>query len=285
MARESAGSEGSRIGSAGARGRPAPGELMVFARALALRAGEVTLRHFGEALTAEMKADGTPVTRADREAETLLREEIGRRYPDHSILGEEFGEEVGDEPVRWILDPIDGTRSFMKGVPLYAVLIGVEVAGDPVAGVVHLPVLGETVAAARGEGCRWWPSGGGPPRRARVSDAGTLEGATALTTDPAGIPASSVGKGWSSLSAEVALVRGWGDAYGHVLVATGRAEIMVDPVLSPWDAAPLLPIVREAGGRFTDLTGRETIHGGSGLSTNGRLHRTVLRRLGAGGRG
>ena len=160
MARESAGAEGSRIGSAGARGRPAPGELMGFARALALRAGEVTLRHFGEALTAETKVDGTPVTRADREAETLLREEIGRRYPDHSILGEEFGEEVGDEPVRWILDPIDGTRSFMKGVPLYAVLIGVEVAGDPVAGVVHLPVLGETVAAARGEGCRWWPSGG-----------------------------------------------------------------------------------------------------------------------------
>ena len=252
---------------------------MSFAHELAHRAGEVTLRHFGDTLSAETKADGTPVTRADREAEAFLREEIGRRYPNHSILGEEFGEKAGEEPVRWILDPIDGTRSFMKGVPLYAVLIGVELEGDPVGGVVHLPALGETVAAARGEGCRWWPAGGGPPRQARVSDTATLGAATALTTDPADVLASTVGRGWRALSAEAALVRGWGDAYGHVLVATGRAEIMVDPVLSPWDAAPLLPIVKEAGGRFTDLAGRETIRGGSGVSTNGPLHGAVLRRL------
>ena len=282
MGRESVGAGGSRGLPAAARGAPGPRALMSFAHDLARRAGEVTLRHFGHALAAETKADGTPVTRADREVEMLLREEIGRRYPNHSILGEEFGEEAGDEPFRWILDPIDGTRSFMKGVPLYAVLIGVESEGDPVVGVVHLPALGETVVAARGEGCRWWPAGGGPPRPARVSDTGTLAAATALTTDPAQLPASPVGRGWRSLSAEAALVRGWGDAYGHVLVATGRAEIMVDPVLSPWDAAPLLPIMREAGGRFTDLAGRETIRGGSGLSTNGRLHRTVLRRLGEG---
>ena len=262
-----------------AAGRYAAGELMDFARELALGAGELTLRHFGEVLAAETKADGTPVTRADREAEAFLRREIGRRFPGHSILGEEFGEQRGDEPVRWILDPIDGTRSFMKGVPLYAVLVGVEVEGAPVAGVVHLPALGETVAAARGEGCRWWPSRRGPPREARVSDTGALADATALVTDPAALPASRVGAGWAGLSGEVSLVRGWGDAYGHILVATGRAEIMVDPALSPWDAAPLLPVVTEAGGRFTDLEGRATIRGGSGVSTNGRIHRAVLRRL------
>ena len=264
-------------------GRYAAGELMDVARELALGAGELTLRHFGEVLAAETKADGTPVTRADREVEAFLREEIGRRFPGHSILGEEFGEEQGVEPVRWILDPIDGTRSFMKGVPLYAVLVGVEVAGAPVAGVVHLPALGETVAAARGGGCRWWPSGGGPPREARVSGTGVLPDATVLVTDPAALPVSPIGVGWASLSREVSLVRGWGDAYGHILVATGRAEIMVDPVLSLWDAAPLLPVVTEAGGQFTDLGGRATIRGGSGLSTNGRMHGAVLRRLTGGG--
>ena len=270
---------GRPAGRGSVAGRYAAAELMDFARELALGAGELTLSHFGDALAAETKADGTPVTRADREAEAFLRGEIGRRFPGHSILGEEFGEERGDEAVRWILDPIDGTRSFMKGVPLYAVLVGVEIAGAPVAGVVHLPALGETVAAARGEGCRWWPSGGGPPRVARVSDTAMLSDATALVTDPAALPVSRVGAGWAGLSGEVSLVRGWGDAYGHILVATGRAEIMVDPALSPWDAAPLLPVVTEAGGRFTDLEGRQTIRGGSGVSTNGRLHRAVLRRL------
>ena len=276
---EAVGLGGRPAGEGSVAGRYAAGELMEFAREVALGAGELTLSHFGDALAAETKADGTPVTRADREAEAFLREEIGRRFPGHSILGEEFGEEPGDEPVRWILDPIDGTRSFMKGVPLYAVLVGVEIAGAPAAGVVHLPALGETVAAAHGEGCRWWPSGGAPPREARVSDTGMLRDATALVTDPRALPASPIGVGWAGLSREVSLVRGWGDAYGHILVATGRAEIMVDPVLSLWDAAPLLPVVTEAGGRFTDLEGRPTVRGGSGVSTNGRLHSAVLRRL------
>ena len=251
-------------------------DLMELARGLALRAGEITLKYFGEVLVADEKADGTPVTRADREAETLLRSEIRRLYPDHSILGEEFGEHTGPAPVRWILDPIDGTLAFMRGIPLYAVLIGIEIEGEPVVGVAHFPALDETVTAARDEGCKWWPRGSGSSVSARVSEVGNLENALALTTDPERISVSAVGSGWRSLGGRVELVRGWGDAYGHLLVATGRAEVMVDPSLSPWDAAPLLPIVTESGGRFTDLQGNDTIHGGSGVSTNGRVHQAVL---------
>lgn len=246
----------------------------LFARA----AGDLTLHHFGGVLAADAKGDGSPVTVADREAEALLRARIRSRFPGHGILGEEFGEEGEGSSVRWILDPIDGTRSFMRGVPLYGVLIGIEAEGEPVVGVAHFPALmGETVAAARGLGA-WWNG-----RPAQVSRVGRLDGAALLTTDPERVLASpGTGPGWRRLSRRVALCRSWGDAWGHALVATGRAEAMVDPVLSSWDAAPLHTILEEAGGRFTDLQGRLGIHGGSGLSTNGLLHGEILRELTAG---
>jgi len=246
----------------------------LFARA----AGDLTLHHFGGVLAAEAKGDGSPVTVADREAEALLRERIRSRFPGHGILGEEFGEEGAGAAVRWILDPIDGTRSFMRGVPLYGVLIGIEADGQPVVGVAHFPALqGEMVSAARGLGCLW------NGRRTRVSAASRLEDAALLTTDPERVLAApGVGPGWRRLSRRVALTRSWGDAWGHALVATGRAEVMVDPVLSSWDAAPLLTILEEAGGRFTDLHGRPGIHGGSGVSSNGILHDQILAELAAG---
>ncbi|TVP42382.1 MAG: inositol monophosphatase family protein [Gemmatimonadales bacterium] len=248
------------------------------ALALAHAAGEVTLAHFGARVPDEAKADGSPVTRADREAETLLRRRIRERFPDHGILGEEFGEETGTAPVRWILDPIDGTRSFMRGVPLYGVLIGIEVEGEPVVGVAHFPALGETVSAARGQGCRWQEG------EASVNDVEDLSRAVVLTSDSEMTRTSRLCPGWLDLLSEVDYLRSWGDAYGHALVATGRAEIMIDSVLSPWDAAPLLTILEEAGGRFTDLRGGTGIEGGSGLSTNGRLHDRVLALLaGSGG--
>jgi histidinol phosphatase-like enzyme (inositol monophosphatase family) len=251
--------------------------LLTYAIELATRAGAVTLEHFGKVHSGDSKADGTPVTIADREAETLLRTGIRRRFPDHSILGEEFGEDPGTVPVRWIVDPIDGTHSFMRGVPLYAVLIGVEMEGEAVVGVAHLPALAETVSAGRGLGCRW--TVGTVTRDARVSGTEDVHEALALTSDPAATLGSPIASGWKELCGQVRVVRGWGDAYGHVLVATGRAEIMVDPVLSPWDAAALLPILVEAGGRFTDLEGRVTIHGGSGVSSNGRIHERALQIL------
>lgn len=246
----------------------------LFARA----AGDLTLHHFGDVVAADSKGDGSPVTIADRQAEALLRERIRARFPGHGILGEEFGEEGSGSEVRWILDPIDGTRSFMRGVPLYGVLIGIEAGGEPVVGVAHFPALQrETVAAARGLGA-WWNG-----RRAQVSRVGSLGRAALLTTDPERVLSTpGTGPGWRRLSRRAGLCRSWGDAWGHALVATGRAEIMVDPVLSPWDAAPLLTILDEAGGRFTDLRGEPGIHGGSGVSTNGLLHDEVLRELAGG---
>jgi len=254
-------------------------KLLRVGEAIALEAGAITIQHYGRVLEADAKGDGTPVTLADRAAEVLLRERIRETFPRHGILGEEFGEEEGLDPVRWILDPIDGTQAFMRGVPLYAVLIGIEVEGEAAVGVAHFPALGETVSAGVGLGCRWYRQGVDGPETARTSTIDTLAMAATLTTEAARADASPIGPGWRALCESSRITRGWGDAYGHALVATGRAEIMVDPVLAVWDAAPLLPIVREAGGRFTDLQGNETIHGKSGVSTNGHLHADVLATL------
>lgn len=248
--------------------------LLDFAVSLAEGAGELTLPYFGGVVDAADKGDGTPVTEVDRLAEDFLRTRLRDRFPEDHILGEEGGEVPGSlsaSPRRWIVDPIDGTRAFMRGVPLYAVLVALEVEGHPVLGVAHFPALGETVAAALGQGC--YREG----VRAAVSQERSLGRALALTSDPGFTQRSPSGPGWNRLTSEVAYTRSWGDAYGHCMVATGRAEIMLDPAeLAPWDAAPLLPIVTEAGGRFTDLRGQATVHGGSGLSTNGLLHEDAL---------
>jgi len=246
-------------------------ELLGFALELARAAGDHTLRYFGSRMDHAAKGDGSPVTIADREAEVLLRERIAARFPEHGVLGEEHGESNPGARVRWILDPIDGTRSFMRGVPLYGVLVGVEVGGLAAVGVAHFPALGETVAAGTGLGCTW----NGKP--CRVSPVTRLSDALVLTTDPRAVADDP---GWHALEGQASTVRGWSDCYGHALVATGRAEVMLDPVMNAWDSAPFLPIVTEAGGRFTDRGGVATIHGGSAVSTNGALHAQVLQALG-----
>lgn len=248
-------------------------DLMEAAEAFSRHAGEITLRYFGGMVTADSKGDGTPVTEADRNAELALRSDIEQRYPGHGILGEEFGESNPGSRFRWILDPIDGTRSFMHGVPLYGVLIGVERDGEPVVGVAHFPALDETICAAKGLGCFW------NGQTARVSRTENVQDALIVTTDIERILSRPQGKGWRVLQQQAKFSRSWGDCYGHILVATGRADAMVDPVLSPWDAGPLLTIVTEAGGRFTTLGGEATIHGGSGISSNGHLHDRVLTTL------
>lgn len=248
-------------------------EVLEAAVEFALEAGEITMRYFGGLVASEAKGDGSPVTLADRESETLLRDRISARWPEHGILGEEFGVTREDAPIRWILDPIDGTRSFMRGVPLYGVLIGVESADGPFVGVAHFPALGETVSAGRGLGCRW------NGERCSVSEVASLDQSLVLTTDTERILSRPEGAGFRTLMQGSSFSRTWGDCYGHILVATGRAEAMVDPILSPWDAGPLLTILTEAGGRFTDLDGEETIHGGSGISTNGVMHAEVIRTL------
>jgi len=251
-------------------------ELLELATRLAEEAGRVTLRHYGGVVRHDRKGDGTPVTLADREAEQLIRQRVEARYPEHSILGEEYGQSNEGARVRWILDPVDGTRSFMRGVPLYGVLIGVEVEGESVVGVAHFPPLSETVAAGAGLGCRW------NGRLCGVSEVDRMEDAVVCTTDVERILASPEGPGWRRLQQRAAFSRTWGDCYGHALVATGRVEAQVDPVMAPWDAGPFLTIVTEAGGRFTTLQNEPTIHGGSGVSTNGRIHDEVLGELAGG---
>jgi histidinol phosphatase-like enzyme (inositol monophosphatase family) len=196
---------------------------------------------------------------------------IGRAFPDHTILGEEEGETAGTAPVRWIIDPLDGTRTFVRGVPLYGTLVGVEVRDEPVVGVIHLPALDETLAAARGEGCTW------NDRPCRVATTDGLDRALLVVTDERVARARSAA--YDRLAARTAMQRTWADCYGYALVATGRAEVALDPIMNVWDCAALLPIVEEAGGRFTDWSGRRTIRGGESVATNGLLHDAVLQTL------
>ncbi|PYS89640.1 MAG: histidinol phosphate phosphatase [Acidobacteria bacterium] len=245
-------------------------ELMAFAAQLARGAGEITLRYFRRTLEAERKADGSFVTAADREAEKFLRAEIGRRFPDDAIIGEEEGEQAGTTDRRWIIDPIDGTYSFVHGVPFYGVLIGLEIADEPSVGVVHLPALGELIKAARGQGCYW------NGELARVSATDSMAEALLLATDFGTCERYGFGAAADELQRRFGARRTWGDCYGHVLVATGRAECMLDPVMNVWDCAPLLPIVEEAGGTFTDWRGQRTIRGGNAISTNGALFNEVF---------
>jgi len=242
-------------------------------------AASVAHGYFGSRLDVELKGDGSPVTIADRAAESAAREWIARRFPDDDVLGEEM---AGDRrPGRrcWIVDPIDGTKTFVRGVPLWGTLVGVALGDRVIAGAACFPALGESLAAALGEGC-WWNGS-----RCRVSLVGELSAATVLTTDEEFRAAPRRRAAWRSLAAESRMSRSWGDCYGYLLVATGRAEAMLDGQLAPWDSAALLPAITEAGGVFTDWHGRETAFGGSAIATNAALAATVRERLNQHGAG
>ncbi len=238
---------------------------------MARRAGELTLQHFRtDDLRIDRKDDGTPVTAADRGAERLLRDAIAEAHPEDGIYGEEEGETTGTSGRRWIIDPIDGTKAFTHGVPLYTNLLALEDADGIAIGVVNVPALAETVYAGRGLGCF---CNGAP---ARVSAKTGLAGSYVTT---------SSFSPWSDAQLAAARaartnLRTWGDGYGYVLVATGRVEAMVDPVAELYDLAPMPVILAEAGGRFTDLAGDEGPGRGSGVATNGEVHDEVLGLLG-----
>ena len=246
-------------------------ELRDFAADLAWQAGKLTLRYFQTGLTPDLKADQTPVTAADRASERLLRELIEARYPDHSILGEEEGETRPGATYRWILDPIDGTKTFVRGVPLYAVLVGLEREGEPIVGAINLPVLDELLVAARGEGCFW------NSRRAHVSNVAALRDSLLLCSDAESMAQYGRGAAYQRLVGATKMQRTWGDAYGYALVATGRAELMLDAAMSIWDCAALYPVLTEAGGTFTDWQGNPTITANEAIATNGALLPEVLR--------
>jgi histidinol phosphatase-like enzyme (inositol monophosphatase family) len=245
-------------------------DLLEFAVELSEKAGEITLKHFQSQLVVETKPDTSPVTIADRETETYIRQTIESRFPRDGLIGEEFGERNPEARRRWIIDPIDGTFSFIHGVPLYGVLIGMEQEDEPLLGVIHLPALNETIAAARGEGCHW------RGQRAQVSDTSEISDAVWLTTDLKFDAYPGQRAGLTRLAGLARGARTWGDCYGYALVATGRADVMIDPLMHVWDCAPLLPIIEEANGRFTDWQGQRTIRGGSAVASNGLLHDQVL---------
>jgi histidinol-phosphatase len=234
-------------------------------------AGRQTLAYFQTGVQADFKADNSPVTIADRKTEELVRSRIEQRYPGHAIVGEEFGlkESVGASH-RWIIDPIDGTKSFMRGIPLYAVLIGLEIEGVVQVGAAYYPAMDEMLAAATGEGC-WWNG-----RRARVSQLPSLSQAWVTCTDPGGFAQARRAAEWERVQQAAYHRGGWSDAYGYLLVATGRAEVMLDPVMAVWDCGPFPPIFKEAGGYFGDWKGQETIYGNEALATTQTLLPEVL---------
>jgi histidinol phosphatase-like enzyme (inositol monophosphatase family) len=253
------------------RGKNDLQELLDFAVMLARGAGDITLKYFRKQPETSTKSDGSFVTIADREAEAYLRRQIAETFPDDGVLGEEEGEIVGRSGRRWVLDPIDGTFAFVHGVPFYGVLIALEFENEMNLGVINIPALGEIVSAAKGWGC--FLNG----EATRVSTTAKLDDALLLCTDFGNADKHGFGTDMEQLQRRAKVSRTWGDCYGYVLVATGRADVMLDPIMNLWDCAPLLPIVEEAGGTFTDWRGVRTVNGGNSIATNGLLFEEVMK--------
>jgi len=255
---------------------PSLDSLLSFAIEAAWQAGRVTLGYFQTGVRAERKADNTPVTIADRQAEQKLRELIAAAWPDHALIGEEYGHAPGQahSDYTWIIDPIDGTKAFICGVPFYSVLLALVRDREPLLGVIYLPALNEMVYAARGQGCFW------NGRPARVSAVSELSEAVLLASDLDTFRRYDRQAAFDRLIDATWYQRTWGDAYGYALVATGRAEVMLDPAMALWDCGPLQVILEEAGGTFTDWKGEPTIYGAEAIATNGALFGAVMGLVG-----
>ena len=250
-----------------------PDSLREFVAELAEESGRALSGMFRHPdLAVESKADESPVTVADRYVETLLRERIQERFPDHGIVGEEFGARNEDAEYVWVLDPIDGTISFVAGVPLFGTLIGLLRDGEPILGAIHQPVTRElAIGTLSGTTLNGEP--------VRVRESRPLEEATLLTTDPGAVGRHHDPAGFEALWSRAALYRGWGDCYGYLMVASGRADIMLDPIMHPWDIAALVPVLRGAGGVITTWEGDDPIGGTSTVAAAPELHREVLEIL------
>ncbi len=249
------------------------------ARCVAVDGGRATLPFFrSDELNVQWKQDGSPLTVADQTAELLIRERILAEFPNDSIVGEEYGFTEGTSDFRWVLDPIDGTKSFISGVPLYGTMVGIERSGRAVIGSIYFPGLNEGMYACIGEGA-WYFANGTEPRRARVSSVSNLSMASLMTTCVPTFGRRNASAQFAALANKVRLSRTWGDVYGYMLVATGRADVMIDPFMNVWDACALLPIIEEAGGRFTDWRGVARVDGGDSIGSNGLVHDEVLAAL------
>lgn len=251
------------------------------AHRFAIEAGRHTLKYFQtDQFEVEKKGDGSPLTIADQEAESLLRERIELDFPEDGIVGEEFDDKPSSSGFCWILDPIDGTKSFISGVPLYGTMVAVEkiqtqtTPREPVIGSVYFPGLDVGIYAAKGMGA-WEFVRDGEPVRASVSKKSEMSESVLTTTSSHSFGDRNASQVFEALANQVYFSRTWGDVYGYYLVATGRVEIMIDPELNVWDAAAVLPILEEAGGKFTDWQGNPVIDGGDGIGSNGLLHDQV----------
>jgi histidinol-phosphatase len=242
-------------------------------------ADAVTLARFGALdLQVHTKPDLTPVTDADRAVESKLREALGRERPDDAVLGEEFGGSTNFSGRQWIVDPIDGTKNFVRGVPVWATLIALLEDGVPSIGVVSAPALRRRWWAASGAGA-FAAADGSPPRRLSVSSVGELGSASLSFSSLSGWADLGLRKRFLALTDAVWRVRAYGDFWSYCLVAEGAVDVAAEPEVSVWDLAPLDILVREAGGTFTSLDGSAGPHGGSAVATNGLLHDEVLNRL------
>ena len=247
-------------------------EFVPFIKELAGASGELIQRYYMSGTGVETKADATPVTEADRGAEALMREMIERRYADHGVIGEEYGETRADARYRWILDPIDGTKSFISHCYLFGTLIALLRDGRPILGAIHTPLMQHLII--------------GTGREARlndkpvcVRDCRRVEDATLLTTSHWDVFQHQNGAAFEALARRARMYRTWGDCFGYLLVATGGADIMLDPIVSPWDIMALVPVIEGAGGRITDWQGNDPVRGQSLIASAGPLHDELVRLL------
>jgi histidinol-phosphatase len=248
--------------------------LLDFTSDLASQAGKISLQYYQTGITAQFKQDKSPVTVADHAVEEFIRRQIEKSFPEHAIVGEEYGDSERDgKSFRWIIDPIDGTKSFIRGIPLYAVLIGLEVEGTVRVGAAYFPALNEMLCAADGEGC-WWNG-----RQAHVSSIARLEDALICFTSMREMENGGRSLAWNRLKNKAYELRGWSDAYGYLAVATGRAEAMLDPVMKIWDCGPFPPIFREAGGFFGNWNGIGGHAFGEALACNSEILPELLSLL------
>lgn len=254
---------------------------LAFAVRTARAAGALTMKWFQSArLLAEGKDDGSPVTQADREAERFVRDAVGEAFAGDGVIGEEFPPIDSRNGRTWVVDPIDGTRSFVQGVPLFGTMLALMVEGEPTVGVIVMPGLDECVGAQIGHGCWWWRDRlGADPTRASVSTHAELRGAVVLSTSTEYYAEAHHRRGWASFDGHGAITRGWSDCYAFVLLATGRADAVIEPGVKLWDIAAVPPIINEAGGVWTDVDGSHDLHAGSIIASNGHLHAAVVERM------
>ncbi len=248
-------------------------EILTTAIAAAKAAGEIALHYFRTNLTVETKADRTPVTRADRECEAKIVEILSARFPDHGFLGEELGEHRGRVNARWIIDPIDGTKNFIRGIPFFATLIALEEEGEVTAGVMHAPAISDLLYARKGQGAFT------NDQQVHVSAVDDLRDAMLIHGGLKDLKVRPCWQPFLRLVDATARQRGFGDALGHSIVISGQAEIALEPEIKPWDVAATKIIVTEAGGRFSDFAGTPSIYTGSAVISNGRVHDAVIKVL------